>query len=118
MRFPIQIVLIVILGFFLELFMPWWCVAIAAFAGGAMAFSRMNFLAGFLAVGILWTGKAMITNVSTASDLADKVARTFMLGNTAVLLLVTFVLGGLVGGFAAMSGAALRRRGRASSNAG
>lgn len=116
MRFPAQILLIAILGFFLELFMPWWCVAIAAFAGGAIAVSRLNFLAGFLAIGILWTGKAMITNLSTASDLADKVARTFMLHNTAALLLVTFVLGGLVGGFAAMSGASLRRRDHSSSN--
>ncbi len=76
MRLSVQILLIVILGFFLELFMPWW---------------------------------AMITEVSTASDLADKVARTFMLHTTAVLLLVTFILAGLVGGFAAMSGAFLRR---------
>lgn len=109
MRLSVQILLIVILGFFLELFMPWWCIAIAAFAGGIAAFSRMNFVAGFLAAGILWTGKAMITDVSTSSDLADKVARTFMLHNTAILLLVTFILAGLVGGFAAMSGAFLRR---------
>jgi hypothetical protein len=109
MRISAQILLIVILGFFLELFMPWWCIAIAAFVGGATALSRMNFIAGFLAIGILWTGKAMITNLSTASDLADKVARTFMLHSTAMLLLVTFLLAGLIGGFAAMSGAFLRR---------
>jgi hypothetical protein len=110
MRFPAQIVIIVVLGFFLELFMPWWSVAIAAFLGGALATSRMNFLAGFVSISILWIGKAMITNLSTDSDLAQKVARTFMLHNTAFLLLLTLILGGLVGGFAAMSGSALRKK--------
>lgn len=110
MRFPAQIGVIVILGFFLELFLPWWSVAIAAFAGGMLLHTRWNFLAGFLAAGFLWVGKALITNLSSDSDLADKVARTFMLHDTALLLLVTFLLGGLVGGFAAMSGGAVRRR--------
>ncbi len=109
MRFPVQILIIVTLGFFLELFLPWWSVAIAAFAGGVLVHTRTNFIAGFLAAGILWIGKALITNLSTDSDLAEKVARTFMLHNSAILLLVIFVLIGLVGGFAAMSGGALRK---------
>lgn len=107
MRFPIQILIIVVMGFFLELFLPWWSVAIAAFAGGIFVHTRMNFLAGFFATGMLWVGKALIADLSTTADLADKVARTFMLHNTAVLLFVSFLLSGLVGGFAAMSGGAL-----------
>lgn len=110
MRFPVQILIIVTLGFFLELLLPWWSIAIAAFAGGALVHTRMNFAAGFAATGILWVGKALITNLSTDSDLASKVARTFMLHNTALLLVVTFILAGLVGGFSAMSGGALRRK--------
>jgi len=54
MRFPVQILAIIILGFFLELFLPWWSVALAAFVGGLLINTRMNFLAGFLAVGLLW----------------------------------------------------------------
>jgi len=109
MRFPVQIILIVVAGFFLELFFPWWSVAIAAFAGGLLLNTRMNFLAGFLAIGTLWVVKALITDLSTHSDLADRVARIFMLYNKTLLLLVTFLLGGLVGGFASMTGGALRR---------
>ena len=110
MRFPVQIILIVVAGFFLELFFPWWSVAIAAFLGGLLLHTRMNFLAGFLGVGLLWIGKALITELSSASDLSDRVARIFMLHNTTFLLLFTFVLIGLVGGFAAMSGGALRKQ--------
>lgn len=109
MRLPFQILVIVILGFFLELFLPWWSVAIAAFIGGLFINTRMNFLAGFLAIGLLWVVKALIIDLSTDSGLADRVARIFMLHNKALLLLVTFILSGLVGGFAAMTGGSLRR---------
>jgi hypothetical protein len=109
MRFPVQILVIIILGFFLELFLPWWSIAIAAFAGGLLVNTRSNFFAGFFAIGILWVGKALISDLSTSSDLADRVARIFMLHNKAVLLFVIFLLSGVVGGFAAMSGGALRK---------
>ena len=95
MRFPVQILVIIILGFFMELFFPWWSVAIAAFAGGLLINTRSNFLAGFLAVGLLWVGKALISDLSTDSDLADRVARIFMLHNKAVLIFIIFILSGV-----------------------
>lgn len=108
MRFAVQILVIVILGFFLELFFPWWSVAIAAFCGGVLLNTRMNFVAGFLAIGLLWLAKALITDLSSDSDLTDRVAVIFMLHSKALLLLVTVLLGGIVGGFASMTGGALR----------
>lgn len=109
MRFTVQILVIVILGFFLELFLPWWSVAIAAFVGGVLVNTRMNFLGGFLAIGILWLAKALITDLSTDSDLTSRVAMIFMLHSKTLLVLITLLLGGLVGGFGTMSGGALRK---------
>lgn len=109
MRFPVQIIVIIILGYLLEQFLPWWSVAIAAFVGGILVNTRLNFLAGFLAIGLLWIGKALVTDISSDSEFADRVARIFMLHNKSILLLVTFVLIGIVGGFAAMAGSALRK---------
>ncbi len=108
MRVFIQIVLIIFLGYLLELFLPWWAIAIAAFAGGLMMSTRFNFLAGFLAIGLLWAGKALLTDLVTDVDLADRVARIFMLHSKILLFLVTFIVGGPIGGFAAMCGGALR----------
>lgn len=108
MRFAVQILVIIFLGYVLELFLPWWAVAIAAFVGGVLVTTRSNFLAGFVAIGLLWVGKALITDLSSTSDLADRVARIFMLNNKIMLLLITFAISGLVGGFAAMSGGSLR----------
>ena len=109
MRFPFQMLAIIVLGFMLELFLPWWSVAIAAFLGGLFINTRNNFMAGFLAIGLLWMVKALLIDLSTDSGLADRVARIFMLHNKALLLLVTFIISGLVGGFGAMSGGSLRR---------
>lgn len=107
MRFFVQILAIIFLGSLLGFFLPWWSVAIAAFAGGILLNTRMNFLAGFVAIGLLWVGKALIMDLTSDSDLADRVARIFMLHNKTFLLLVTFFLSGLVGGFAAMTGGSL-----------
>lgn len=109
MRFAVQVIVILVLGYLMEQFLPWWSVAVAAFAGGALVNTRSNYLAGFLAIGLLWVAKALITDLSSDSDFADRVARIFMLHNQTVLLLVTFALSGLVGGFAAMTGGALRK---------
>lgn len=109
MRLAVQILVILVLGFFLVVFLPWWSVAVAAFAGGLLLNSRSNFLGGFIAIGALWIFKAMITEWTTDSDLADRVARIFMLHDKYILLVVTFVIIGLVGGFASMAGGALRK---------
>jgi hypothetical protein len=101
---------IIVLGFLLELFLPWWSIAIAAFIGGLFINTRNNFIAGFLAIGLLWVAKALIIDLSTDAGLADRVARIFMLHNKALLLAVTWIISGLVGGFAAMSGGSLRTR--------
>lgn len=107
MRFLLQLIVIALLAFVLELFLPWWSIALAAFAGGAVLHSRMNFLAGFLAIALLWFFHALIINASAAAPLADRVAKIFSLNST-LLIIVTALIGGLVGGFAAMAGGALR----------
>ena len=107
MKFLIQVIAILIGAYVLELFLPWYCIAIAAFTGGYFLRTRFNFLAGFLAIGLLWLIKAGITDAASSSDLADRVAQIFPLKEKSLLYLVMVVLGGLVGGFAAMAGGAV-----------
>lgn len=107
MRFLIQLIAIMLAAFVLELFMPWWCIAIAAFAGGFALKSKANFLAGLLGIALLWAIKAWMLDSSASAPLAERVAAIFTL-NKYLLMLVTALIGGLVAGFAAMSGAALK----------
>ena len=107
MKIAVQFIFIIVLGFILELFLPWWSVAIAAFAGGMIFNSKGNFLAGFFAIALLWTLKALVIESNAAATLADRVAAIFMLSKP-LLFLVMAIIGGLVGGFAAMTGSALQ----------
>jgi hypothetical protein len=110
MRFLLQFVFIIILGYILELFFPWYTIAVAAFLLGYALKSKANFLAGFLAIGLLWTAKAWLTDNAGDSDLANRVAHIFTLPNKSLLYAVMALVGGLVGGFAALTGALLRRQ--------
>jgi hypothetical protein len=109
MKFFLQVLTILLLALVLELMLPWWTIAIAAFIGGAVFNSRSNFGAGFLAIALLWIVHALIIDTSAAAPLAERVAGIFKLSKP-LLFVVTGVIGGLVGGFASMAGSALQRK--------
>lgn len=108
MKFTIQLVAIVVTAFLLELFLPWWSLAIAAFACGYFLKSSQNFLAGFLAIALLWATTAFIIDQNAAAPLSERMARLFSI-NKPLLFLASSVIGGLVGGFATLSGSLLKK---------
>lgn len=108
MRFLLQILVITILASMLELFLPWWSIAIAAALGGYFFTTRLNFLAGFISIAFLWALTSLIIDLSSGSDLTERVATIFSLTRP-LLILVTALIGALVAGFAAMAGGALRQ---------
>jgi hypothetical protein len=114
MKFLTQCLLIIVIAYVLELFLPWYSIAIAAFIIGYAVRSRVSFLTGFVAIALLWSFKAMLIDYTSASDLADRVAQIFPVKQKIYLYLVMALLGGLVGGFAAMAGAALQPENRKS----
>ena len=113
MKFIMQVVVIAVLAYLLELLLPWWSIAIAAFAGGTLLKTRANFLAGFLGIGLLWLIAALLNENDAAAPLTDRVALIFKVSKP-VLLFIMSVIGGLAGGFAAMTGALLRKEKRRS----
>jgi hypothetical protein len=109
MKFIIQLVSIAVLAFILEIFFPWWSIAISAFLLGYGFKSNANFFAGFLGIGLLWLGKAILIDLNASMPLAENVAAILMLKSKVLLMLATAVIGGLVGGFASLSGSLLRK---------
>jgi hypothetical protein len=107
-RFFIQMLIIIILASVLELLLPWWSIAIAAFAGGYAFRTNANFIAGMLSIGLLWLVTSFIIDLSSAAPLTEKVAAIFSVSKP-ILFLLTSLVGGVVGGFAAMAGSALRK---------
>lgn len=115
MRFTLQLITIAILALVFELLLPWWSIAIAAFLGGIAFNSRHNFLAGFLGVGLLWLFFALMMDLTATAPLAERISKVLFI-NKPLLLLATSLIGGLIGGFAAMAGGALLGRSKRSND--
>ena len=110
MRFLLATILTALLSFITGLFLPWWSIAIVAF--GVASFMKQvigkSFLSGFSGIFLLWAIVALWIDSKNESILSHKIAQLFPLGGSSFLLiLITAVIGGIVGGFAAMSGALL-----------
>jgi hypothetical protein len=110
MKFVLQLLGIALLAYIFELFLPWYYIAVAAFILGYLLKSRANFLAGFLAIALIWLLKAWMLDSAGSTDLADRVAHIFSLKQRELLFVVMAVVGGLVGGFGAMTGALLKSK--------
>ena len=103
--------IILILTFASGYFLPWWVVAIAAFLSALIIgkTSRQAFWSGFLAVFIVWMVLALFKSVPNDHILATKIAHLFNLPGWGYILVITGIVGGLVAGFAALSGVLLKK---------
>lgn len=111
MKFLTATILTALLAFISGLFLPWWGIAIVALLVATIIHQKAGkaFLAGLLGVFLLWAGLAWWIDMKNNSVLSHKVATVLPLGgSTLVIILVTGLVGGLVAGFAAMSGSYLR----------
>jgi len=106
MKFLIHVIATAFACFMLQYLLPWWTMAIGAFAVayfiGKKGFS--SFLAGFVAIGMLWFVMAFTIDAITHSGLAQKISQLLPLN----AFLMTALIGGLIGGFAALSGSMLK----------
>ena len=115
MKFIVAILLHAFLAFAVGLYsqFPWWL-----FVGtsGIVAFFMVDapaksFFAGFVGVGALWAGLATAKDLANAHLLSSKVAQILPLGGSYIaLIVITGVVGGLLGGFAALTGAYFRSK--------
>lgn len=106
-NFFFSIVVIVTASAVLQQFLPWWSMAVPAFVVGYFAEQKsfIAFLAGFLSIFIMWSGYAFFLSAANGDVLAKKVAELLPLQEKVSLLYtVTGTVGGLVSGFASLSG--------------
>lgn len=111
MKFIIRIIVIALFSHLALLFLPWWSIVIVAFTVGALLTSNSinAFIAGILGVGLLWFGMALYINFSLDSLLPERVAALFQIESPILLAAITGLLGGIIGGLAALSGSYFRK---------
>ena len=112
-RYIVSILLTALLSFVLGLYLPWWTVAIAAFAVSLLIPQKpvMSFLAGFLGVFLLLEILAWWIGTKNKNILFHKIATVLPLGGSTLLLIfITSLVGSLVAGFAALTACYTRKK--------
>lgn len=108
MKFFLQILITILSCLLLQLLLPWWSMAIGtavvAYLTGNKGF--VSFVAGFLSIALLWGLFAFYIDLKTSSILTEKINQLLPVNAFALTILV----GGLVGGFAALTGALLKSK--------
>jgi hypothetical protein len=108
MKFIIQLLITIVVCFILQSFLPWWTMAVGAFTVAYLIGNKgfPAFIAGFIAVSILWLGMAFYIDALTNSILTEKINRLLPIN----AFVATLIIGGLVGGFASLTGALMKSK--------
>lgn len=106
MKFLFQILALIILGYLAQLFLSWWSgIVVAAIVGLSMEKSGLRaFLTGFLGIALLWAVFAFLANSQNEGILALRLEKLFNGMSPMSLILITALLGGLLGGMGSLSG--------------
>lgn len=96
------IITIMLLGLFVHQFTPWWSIVfVSAIVGGIFNnHAGKSILFGFVGVFLLWGIAAYQMDVGNESILSSRMEEIF----DANMILVTALLGGLLGGMGALTG--------------
>jgi hypothetical protein len=107
----ITIVLTALLAYLSGIFLPWWGmipVLILLYAFVALK-PIQAFLYGFIGLLLLWGLLALVQDISNHQLLSKKIAMIFFQKeSSALLILITALTGGIMGGLSALTGALSR----------
>jgi hypothetical protein len=112
MKFLTSILLTALLAYAFGLYLPWWSIAIAAFAIAILIRQKplWAFLSGFIALLLLWGLMSLIMSSNNNHILAGRMAMVILKSaSPLMLILLTAMIGALIGGLAALSGNLVRR---------
>src|SRR3954467_8034814 len=111
MKFINALLLTALSGYLFPLFLPWWSFAITSFLIAVFIHQKpwKAFLAGFIALLLLWGIYAIVIDNANQHILSTKVAQILPFnGSFTALIIMTALIGGLLSGMAALTGSYLR----------
>lgn len=111
MKVAFKIVLIAFFSFWAEQVFPWWSAVVCAALIAALipTSGRKAFISGFAGVGLLWLLCALIFSFQTDFLLTERVALLFGVNSSALIILLTVMIGAIAGGMGALVGNQLRQ---------
>jgi hypothetical protein len=110
MKFLLFTLLSALVVVFLNIVAPYWAVMIAltVLAGIIRPSGWGGFFGGGLGMGLIWLGQTVYISAVTSSTLPDKMGALMGLGSGLNLMLLTAVLGFILGGFSGLLGVMFR----------
>ena len=110
MKFLLFTLLSALVVVFLNIVAPYWVVMIAVTALAALIRPNVwgGFLGGGLGMGLVWLGQTLYISAVTSSTLPDKMGALMGLGSGLSLMLLTAVLGFILGGSSGLLGVKFR----------
>jgi hypothetical protein len=112
MKFIVVILLTALLGYAAPLYFSWWSFAVCSFIIALLIHQKpfFAFIATFLGLFLLWGIMAMMIDNANNHLLSQKIAQVLPLnGSSILLILITAFIGGLVSGFAGLTGSLARK---------
>lgn len=105
------VILTALLAIPLQLIFPWWMVMVAAFIISILnnQSARYAFLNGFAGIFTLWLIWSASISYLNEGVLSARLAELLMLPHSTLAILVTALIGGICGGFAALTANRLRK---------
>lgn len=113
MRFLLSLIFTALLAYLLGIFIDWWSVALAAFIVALIypQSAGKAFFSGFLAIFLLWGGMAAVMDVRNDHIMSTRMSQLILQSPSPyMMILITAVLGGIVGALSALSASLLRKR--------
>ncbi|MCB9186571.1 MAG: hypothetical protein H6601_07470 [Flavobacteriales bacterium] len=112
MNLILRILVIAVLATLGQLFLPWWTIAIVALLVEALVGKADStaFYSGFYGIAIPWIALAAYIDMKSGSILTVRILEMFKLPPYGfVMVIVTGLLGGLIGGLSSMLGGWIRQ---------
>jgi hypothetical protein len=112
MKFIVVVLLTALLGYAAPLYFEWWSFAATSFIITLLIRQKAfaAFAATFLGLFLLWAIMAMLIDNANNHLLSQKVAVLLHLGSSSMLLIfIAALIGGLVSGFAGLTGSFARK---------
>ncbi|MBV9961408.1 MAG: hypothetical protein JO072_04105 [Parafilimonas sp.] len=112
MKFVVVVLLTALLGYAAPLYFTWWSFAVCSFIIALFIHQKpfVAFIATFLGLFLLWVIMEMIIDNANNHLLSQKIATLLPLqDSSALLILITALIGGLISGFAGLTASLARK---------
>jgi hypothetical protein len=112
MKFLLSVLLVAGASAIAELIFPWWIIAVVAFSASVFIEQKRKhaFFMGFIGIGLCWLVAALLHDSANEHILSTRMAALFKLPGYWLFLMLTVLIGALIGGLSSLAGVLITSR--------